>query len=216
MWLFREASAPASPCDNRRRPRRPDQPRTAARSRCSCQQDLRRPERPYRCRTRYRAARQYLRGTDHARKCRYISLYEYGAKACSSILVFDLHKVAGDYFLDPAALRARDLASERNENGTSRYRGYIKFSGAHKGQQGLALSTVVSAANLSVPALVVFDYQDIYVFAHDGKAGVRFRTLFLSKSDTVAYLPEKQVHILLFLYLFPQHCYWQVYCISTG
>lgn len=60
-------------------------------------------------------------------------------------LVFDLYSLASDYVVDPAALRAGDLASELNENSDSPYLGFIKFPGAPKGQKGLALSTVVSA-----------------------------------------------------------------------
>src|SRR5678815_3162470 len=60
-------------------------------------------------------------------------------------LVFDLYKVASDYVVDPAALRAGDLASELNENSNSPFLGYIKFPGAPAGQKGLALSTIVSA-----------------------------------------------------------------------
>ena len=72
-------------------------------------------------------------------------------------LVFDLYKVASDYIIDPAALRAGDLASELNENGSSPFHGYIKFPGAPAGQKGLALSTVVSAVKPLVEEKGVFE-----------------------------------------------------------
>lgn len=72
-------------------------------------------------------------------------------------LVFDLYKVASDYIVDPAALRAGDLASELNENPESPFLGYIKFPGAPAGQKGLALSTVVSAVKPLVEEKGVFE-----------------------------------------------------------
>jgi DGQHR domain-containing protein len=72
-------------------------------------------------------------------------------------LVFDLYKVASDYIVDPAALRAGDLASELNENDSSPFLGYIKFPGAHSGQKGLALSTIVSAVKPLVEEKGVFE-----------------------------------------------------------
>lgn len=86
-------------------------------------------------------------------------------------LVFDLYKVASDYIVDPAALRAGDLASELNENQTSPYRGYIKFPGAPKGQKGLALSTVVS----TVKPLV----EEKGVFEQVGLSQLQIQTQFL-------------------------------------
>jgi DGQHR domain-containing protein len=72
-------------------------------------------------------------------------------------LVFDLYKVASDYIVDPAALRAGDLASELNENSGSPFLGYIKYPGAPAGQKGLALSTVVSAVKPLVEEKGVFE-----------------------------------------------------------
>lgn len=72
-------------------------------------------------------------------------------------LVFDLYKVASDYVVDPAALRAGDLASELNENNASPFLGYIKFPGAPAGQKGLALSTIVSAVKPLVEEKGVFE-----------------------------------------------------------
>ncbi len=72
-------------------------------------------------------------------------------------LVFDLYKVASDYIVDPAALRAGDLASALNDNPQSPFLGYIKFPGAPPGQKGLALSTVVSAVKPLVEEKGVFE-----------------------------------------------------------
>jgi DNA sulfur modification protein DndB len=72
-------------------------------------------------------------------------------------LVFDLYQVASDYVVDPAALRAGDLASDLNEHPDSPFTGYIKFPGAPAGQKGLALSTVVSAVKPLVEEKGVFE-----------------------------------------------------------
>lgn len=66
-------------------------------------------------------------------------------KPVARSLVFDLYRVASDYIVDPATVRAGDVAKELNEQADSPYLGYIKFPGAPAGQKGLALSTVVSA-----------------------------------------------------------------------
>lgn len=86
-------------------------------------------------------------------------------------LVFDLYKVASNYVIDPAALRAGDLASELNEAGPSPYRGYIKFPGTPKGQKGLALSTIVSALKPLV--------EDKGVFEQVGLTELPIQTQFL-------------------------------------
>jgi len=72
-------------------------------------------------------------------------------------LVFDLYKVASDYVVDPAALRAGDLATELHENSSSPFVGFIKFPGSPSGQKGLALSTVVSAVKPLVEEKGVFE-----------------------------------------------------------
>jgi DGQHR domain-containing protein len=86
-------------------------------------------------------------------------------------LVFDLYKLASDYIVDPAALRAGDLAREMNEQSSSPYAGFIKFPGASAGQKGLALSTVVSA----VKPLV----EDKGVFEQVGLKELQMQTQFL-------------------------------------
>lgn len=66
-------------------------------------------------------------------------------KPVARSLVFDLYSVASDYIVDPATVRAGDVAKELNAQVGSPYEGYIKFPGAPASQKGLALSTVVSA-----------------------------------------------------------------------
>lgn len=77
-------------------------------------------------------------------------------------LVFDLYKLASDYVVDPAALRAGDLASELNEQESSPYLNYVKFPGAPKSQKGLALSTVVSAVKPLVEEKGIFEQVGLH------------------------------------------------------
>lgn len=72
-------------------------------------------------------------------------------------LVFDLYSVASDYIVDPAALRAGDLATELNERPDSPFLQDVNFPGTPKGHKGLALSTIVSALKPLVEDKGVFD-----------------------------------------------------------
>ena len=60
-------------------------------------------------------------------------------------LVFDLYGVASEAVIDPAALRARDIAMVLHEEKGSPYYDNIKLPGAKVRKGGIALSTVVSA-----------------------------------------------------------------------
>jgi DNA sulfur modification protein DndB len=60
-------------------------------------------------------------------------------------LVFDLYGVASEAVIDPAAVRARDIAILLNTSEESPYFENIKFPGAKIRKGGIALSTVVSA-----------------------------------------------------------------------
>lgn len=86
-------------------------------------------------------------------------------------LVFDLYSLASDYIVDPAALRASDLAKQLNEDEGSPYRGLIKFPGAPPSQRGLALSTVVSALKPLI--------EDKGAFEQVGLIELRLQTQFL-------------------------------------
>jgi DGQHR domain-containing protein len=78
-------------------------------------------------------------------------------KPVARSLVFDLYSVASDYIVDPATVRAADVAKELNEQSGSPYEGYIKFPGAPTSQKGLALSTVVSAVKPLIEEKGVFE-----------------------------------------------------------
>jgi len=60
-------------------------------------------------------------------------------------LVFDLYGISSTHLVDPAAERARDIATALNEDETSPYYGLIKFPGLPRTKGGIALSTAVSA-----------------------------------------------------------------------
>lgn len=60
-------------------------------------------------------------------------------------LVFDLYGVASEAVIDPAAVRARDIATFLNEDSQSPYNGEIKMPGAPTRKGGIALSTAVSS-----------------------------------------------------------------------
>jgi DGQHR domain-containing protein len=92
-------------------------------------------------------------------------------------LVFDLYSLASDYVVDPAALRAGDLAKELNETPSSPYFGFVKFPGTPSAQKGLALSTVVS----SVKPLV----EEKGVFEQVGLTELAMQTQFLLNFFTV-------------------------------
>lgn len=60
-------------------------------------------------------------------------------------LVFDLYGEASEDIVDPAALRARDIAMYLHESENSPYFGELKLPGAAIRKGGIALSTAVSA-----------------------------------------------------------------------
>lgn len=60
-------------------------------------------------------------------------------------LVFDLYGIASEATVDPAAVRARDIAVILNESEESPYLNNIKFPGSPIRKGGIALSTAVSA-----------------------------------------------------------------------
>jgi DGQHR domain-containing protein len=60
-------------------------------------------------------------------------------------LVFDLYGIASEPLIDPAAVRARDIANALNEREGSPYFENIKLPGAPKRKGGIALSTAVSS-----------------------------------------------------------------------
>lgn len=77
-------------------------------------------------------------------------------------LVFDLYGVASSDLVDPAAVRARDIAIYLDEEENSPYRGEIKFPGAKTRKGGIALSTAVSAIKPLVEDKGAFEQIDIH------------------------------------------------------
>jgi DNA sulfur modification protein DndB len=66
-------------------------------------------------------------------------------KPVSKSLVFDLYGVSSEYLVDPAAVRAKDIATAFNEDSSSPYYQLIKFPGSPRMRGGIALSTAVTA-----------------------------------------------------------------------
>lgn len=66
-------------------------------------------------------------------------------KPVARSLVFDLYGIASEDIVDPAALRARDIAMYLHQSENSPYFAELKLPGAPIRKGGIALSTVVSA-----------------------------------------------------------------------
>jgi DGQHR domain-containing protein len=108
-----------------------------------------------------------------------VAIYEYlNTRECADIflsinteqktvprsLVFDLYGVASEPVIDPAAVRARDIATFLNEASESPYSGQIKFPGSPIRKGGIALSTVVTAIKPIVEEKGSFEQVGIYEF----------------------------------------------------
>jgi DGQHR domain-containing protein len=76
-------------------------------------------------------------------------------------LVFDLYGEASVHIVDPAAVRARDIAIYLNETDNSPYFGEIKFPGDPPRRGGISLSTVVTAIKPLVEDKGVFEQIDV-------------------------------------------------------
>jgi DGQHR domain-containing protein len=79
-------------------------------------------------------------------------------------LVFDLYGVASEPVIDPAAVRARDIATFLNEASESPYCSQIKFPGSPIRKGGIALSTVITAIKPIVEDKGSFEQIGIYEF----------------------------------------------------
>jgi len=77
-------------------------------------------------------------------------------------LVFDLYGLASEPVVDPAAVRARDIATFLNEENESPYFNQIKFPGAPKRKGGIAVSTAVTAIKPLVEDKGSFEQIDVY------------------------------------------------------
>lgn len=77
-------------------------------------------------------------------------------------LVFDLYGIASEDLVDPAAVRARDIAIFLNEESDSPYYNEIKFPNLKTRKGGIALSTAVSAIKPLVEEKGGFEQIDIH------------------------------------------------------
>lgn len=77
-------------------------------------------------------------------------------------LVFDLYGIASEELVDPAAVRARDIAIYLDQEPKSPYFGEIKFPGNKTRKGGIALSTAVSAIKPLVEEKGGFEQIDIH------------------------------------------------------
>ena len=77
-------------------------------------------------------------------------------------LVFDLYGIASEELVDPAAVRARDIAIFLDEEPASPYHGEIKFPGSKTRKGGIALSTAVAAIKPLVEDKGGFEQIDIH------------------------------------------------------
>ena len=79
-------------------------------------------------------------------------------------LVFDLYGIASEGTIDPAAVRARDIAVILNESDESAYQKNIKFPGTPMRKGGIALSTAVTAIKPLVEESGTFEQVGITEF----------------------------------------------------
>jgi DNA sulfur modification protein DndB len=77
-------------------------------------------------------------------------------------LVFDLYGIASSDLVDPAAVRARDIATYLNQDEESPYQGEIKFPGHKTRKGGIALSTAVTAIKPLIEDKGAFEQIDIH------------------------------------------------------
>lgn len=82
-------------------------------------------------------------------------------KPVARSLVFDLYGVADANVVDPAAARARDIATALNEDDDSPYRELIKFPGSPVRKGGIALSTVVTTIKPLVEEMGDFEQRGL-------------------------------------------------------
>ena len=96
-------------------------------------------------------------------------------------LVFDLYGVASEPVIDPAAVRARDIATFLNEASESPYSGQINFPGSPLRKGGIALSTVVTAIKPLVEDKGSFEQVGIYEFESQKQIILNFFVAIMQK-----------------------------------
>lgn len=88
-------------------------------------------------------------------------------------LVFDLYEIADDSIVDLPAARAREIASDLNDEGGPYYR-MIKFPGEEPRKGGVALSTVVSAIKPLIEPNGILDQVKISTLENQTKVFTNF------------------------------------------
>jgi len=104
-------------------------------------------------------------------------------KPVARSLVFDLYGLASEPLIDPAALRARDIATFLNETQESPFFDQIKFPGAPTRKGGIALSTVVTSIKPLVEDRGVFEQVGIYEFEIQKQIVLNFFTALKQKYE---------------------------------
>lgn len=96
-------------------------------------------------------------------------------------LVFDLYGLASEPVIDPAAVRARDIATFLNETLESPFFDQIKFPGTPTRKGGIALSTVVTSIKPLVEDKGGFEQVGIYEFEIQKQIVLNFFTALKQK-----------------------------------
>jgi DNA sulfur modification protein DndB len=104
-------------------------------------------------------------------------------KPVARSLVFDLYGLASEPHIDPAAVRARDIAIFLNETQESPFFDQIKFPGAPTRKSGIALSTVVTSIKPLVEDKGGFEQVGIYEFEIQKQIVLNFFTALKQKYE---------------------------------
>lgn len=98
-------------------------------------------------------------------------------------LVFDLYGIASESVIDPAAVRARDIATYLNETEDSPFGDQIKFPGIPKRKGGIALSTAVSSIKPLVEEKGSFEQIGIFELELQKRIILNFFTAIQEKYE---------------------------------
>jgi DNA sulfur modification protein DndB len=104
-------------------------------------------------------------------------------KPVARSLVFDLYGLASEPLIDPAAVRARDIATFLNETQESPFFDQIKFPGAPTRKGGIALSTIVTSIKPLVEDKGGFEQVGIYEFEIQKQIVLNFFTALEQKYE---------------------------------
>jgi DGQHR domain-containing protein len=96
-------------------------------------------------------------------------------------LVFDLYGIASESVIDPAVLRARDIAIHLNEMEDSPFYDQIKFPGAAKRKGGIALSTAITSIKPLVEEKGRFEQIGIFELERQKRIIMNFMTAIQEK-----------------------------------